>query len=920
VRLGVEHGGNKSGIPTVTGAVVHHPGFLGKPLVFCGTVGLMPRAPDAPRALLDKKICNNDYVVMIGGAIGKDGIHGATFSSLELSESSPVSAVQLGDPLTQRRVWDFLIEARDRKLFRAVTDNGAGGLSSSVGELATLCGERGGADIDVSLAKTKYAGLMAFELIVSESQERMSLAVAPESLDEFLDLAQRRGVVCSVLGQFKDDGYFRVRYQGQVVGELSMEFLHDGLPTMQLSARVTKPDETHKNRYGVWASLSPVVQKDVAKALLAILAHPNVCSRRSIVQRYDHEVQGRTVRKPYGTAQHAAPNDGAVIRLDAHSTEGVALGLGLRPDVAPYDAALAADLALDEAIRNVVAAGGDPEHTALVDNFCWPDPLPPRSSASATDVLDAEKRLGDLVVSCQRLYLGAVAHGMPFVSGKDSMKNDYRMGDVKISVPPTVLVTAMAKVPHVGRVPRGQIMAEHFAGQFSEQSTLKLLWVAATAPAVNEHGYPSVDLNRAPKFYRALSRLIAEGHVLVAHDVSEGGFLAATAEVMMGAPASVVIDLHKNPAKNHTENFTEQSLVISPFFEAPSAFVLVVTEKAAKSIEAALDAYWCQRVGEVTHQSQTDRRILKYSTGSECFQWAVTDLERAYHGVDDCGIQGALPAEPNQIDSNEFAPSQMIVSHHIAKAPHHGPRALILTGDGLNCHRETLQAAELAGFQGCIVHLNDFLRSAGETKKYLDSYPFLAIPGGFSFGDELGSGRVLALKLKNAMGNLFENYLKKGGLVLGICNGFQTLALMDVFGEGIRLGHNKGAASGFINRWVALKVVGQGPFFSKIKSHYKNGALNMELPIRHGEGRLVAADPKLIEALVQNAQVAAHYQEDINGSTQLIAGLTAYGGQVLGMMPHPEAYWSPELHPWGSNRNVPLGTVFFEGAYHALKS
>ncbi|MBI3555145.1 MAG: phosphoribosylformylglycinamidine synthase, partial [Deltaproteobacteria bacterium] len=186
VRLGVEHGGNKSGIPTVTGAVVHHPGYLGKPLVFVGTIGIIPT--DKP--FIEKQILPGDKIVMAGGRIGKDGIHGATFSSLEMNEDSPVSAVQLGDPLTQRRVWDFLIEARDQALFRAVTDNGAGGLSSSIGELARLCGKKGGARMDVGQARTKYPGLLPYELVVSESQERMSFAVAPEKLETFLALAK----------------------------------------------------------------------------------------------------------------------------------------------------------------------------------------------------------------------------------------------------------------------------------------------------------------------------------------------------------------------------------------------------------------------------------------------------------------------------------------------------------------------------------------------------------------------------------------------------------------------------------------------------------------------------------------------------------------------------------------------------------
>lgn len=603
VRVGVEHGGNKSGIPTVTGAVVHHPGFLGKPLVFCGTIGLIPTKGD----FIDKEIRPGDKIVMAGGRIGKDGIHGATFSSLEMNESSPVSAVQLGDPLTQRRVWDFLIEARDARLFRAVTDNGAGGLSSSIGELARLCGKRGGARMDVGLAQTKYPGLKPFELTVSESQERMSFAVQPEKLEEFLKLAKRRGVECSVLGEFEDSGRFHIQYKNETVADLDMHFLHEGLPALELKAVIAKPIREDRRRYGQWLELGPRLQKlDLHAALPAVLSLPNVRTRKPLVEQYDHEVQARTVRKPYGTPNHLAPNDGATLRLSRTTHEGVAVGLGLAPFAAAIDPKVAAELALDEALRNAVVAGMDPDHASLVDNFCWPDPLPSSSNP------DALEKLGALVATCQRIYDGAIELNLPFVSGKDSMKNDYRMGTLKISVPPTLLITTMGKVHDVRTVPRGHALGEN----------RKVFWVSGQDIEPNELGLPKVDFLRTREFLKTLHALIRESLVESAHDVSDGGWLVATAEMLFGTGFGAELVIASAACGN--------ALSVEPgwgplFGEPATSFVLLLSEQQAEAVRSRLAKFAVHEVGRTTASATLSVRM-----GSQQAAWSLRELETAY--------------------------------------------------------------------------------------------------------------------------------------------------------------------------------------------------------------------------------------------------------------------------------------------------
>lgn len=609
VRIGVEHGGNKSGIPTVTGAVVHHPGYLGKPLVFCGTIGVIP----SDKPYIEKKILPGDKIVMAGGRIGKDGIHGATFSSLEMNESSPVSAVQLGDPLTQRRVWDFLIEARDEGLFRAVTDNGAGGLSSSIGELARLCGKQGGARMDVSEARTKYPGLKPYELVVSESQERMSFAVQPENLEKFLELARRRGVECSVLGEFEDSGSFHIQYRGETVAELDMHFLHEGLPPMQLRARVTRPlARNAMPRYGAWQQAING-RMSLEEALPAVLGSPNVRTRRPIVRQYDHEVQARSVRKPYGTPEHSAPNDGATLRLSRTTYEGVAVGLGLAPFAAEIDPKVAAELALDEAIRNAAVAGMDPAHAALVDNFCWPDPVP---GPGGRDAEEAEAKLGALVVTCKRIYEGAVELRMPFVSGKDSMKNDYRMGDVKISVPPTLLVTAMGKVHDVRKVPRGHAI---------EGESRKILWVSGQDVVPNKLGLPKVDFHQTYRFLGQFHQLLRGGLIESAHDVSDGGWLVATAEMLFGTRVGAELELALADMRAGEPEWA------ALFGEPATSFVLMVKPEHAAEVQGQLSDFVVLEAGHTTAFSELG---LKLDLGGRSHQarWLVRQLEEAYHG------------------------------------------------------------------------------------------------------------------------------------------------------------------------------------------------------------------------------------------------------------------------------------------------
>jgi phosphoribosylformylglycinamidine synthase II len=419
VREGVEHGGNKSGIPTVNGSIVFDERFLGKPLVYCGTAGIMPARLNG-KPTHGKEIKPGDVIIMTGGRIGKDGIHGATFSSEELHEGSPVTAVQIGDPITQKKMTDFLLVARNCGLYRALTDNGAGGLSSSVGEMATYSG---GCEIDLSLAPLKYAGLQPWEILVSEAQERMSLAVDPKKVDKFMELASKMGVEATAMGKFTKSGKFHVRYGEKTVAYLDMDFLHDGVPQMKLVAKWSAP----KNAEPTFTEPA-----NLGNAFAQMLSRLNICSKEAVVRQYDHEVQGGSVIKPMVGVQNDGPSDAGIVRPILTSMEGVVVAHGICPRYSDIDTYHMTACAIDEAVRNAVAVGADLDHLAGLDNFCWCDPV------KSAKTPDGEYKLAQLVRSNMAIYDYTTAFGVPCISGKDSMKNDYSIGKTKISVPPTI--------------------------------------------------------------------------------------------------------------------------------------------------------------------------------------------------------------------------------------------------------------------------------------------------------------------------------------------------------------------------------------------------------------------------------------------------------------------------------------------------
>ncbi len=538
IRDGVHHGvidgGNQSGIPYARGWEFFDDRFLGKPLVYCGTVGRMP-VMSAGRPSEVKSARPGDRIVMVGGRIGKDGIHGATFSSAELTEESPVQAVQIGDPITQKMMFDFLLEAREAGLYSSVTDNGAGGLSSSVGEMAR---QPGGAWLDLSLAPLKYQGLAPWEVLVSEAQERMTLAVPPAQLPAFLELARLREVEATDLGAFTGDGRLEVRWGEKVVGLLPLDFLHDGDPELRIEAE-WKPATSAPSP----AQAAPASAAEGNALAAKFLARDNLRSSEQLCRTYDHEVKGLTVVKPWIGAHRDVPSDASVFMI-AHDGDltGYALAEGVFPTYSDHDAWAMAQAGVDLAVRRVIAAGARIDRIAALDNYCWPDPMPGEKNP------DAPRKAAALVRASKGLAEICIAYGVPLISGKDSMKNDAVVGGQRISIPPTLLASAIAVVEDVRRAVTLEAAA---AGELlvlvgeTRQELGGTEWAAARGLAGGE--VPRTDPTKLWPGYQAVARAIAGGLVQAAHAVGRGGLLYSLFLVARASGLGLSADLAKAP-------------------------------------------------------------------------------------------------------------------------------------------------------------------------------------------------------------------------------------------------------------------------------------------------------------------------------------------------------------------------------------
>ena len=512
---GVRDYGNPMGIPTVTGAIHFDPAFVGNPLVYAGTVGILPKT------MVEKAARPGDHILVAGGRTGRDGIHGATFSSLELHEESETvssGAVQIGDPITEKKVLDGLLVARDQGLYTATTDCGAGGLSSAVGEM----GEKTGARVELARVPLKYDGLTPTEVWISEAQERMVFAVPPEHVEAFCEVFARFEVETTDIGVFTDDKRLHLTWNGEELCDLDMEFLHDGVPRPSRAARwrATKHD-------------TPDIEEpsELNDVLLRALADFGTCSKEWVLRQYDHEVQGMSAAKPFAGPEQKGPGDAAVLQPKPDSASGFAVATGLNPRYSWVDPAAMAEAAIDEALRNVVARGGDPTRCAVLDNYCWGN-------------CDKPEQLGALVRATEAVCDAALYYRTPFVSGKDSLNNEFRVGSETIAIPGCLLVTALAIVPDVAQVPDSAFTrvgnSVYLVGKSYRELGGSLYYKLHDALGNDAPRSRHAENIATMRF---VHEAITLGYVSACHDLSEGGLAVAACEMAFGSGLGITLDL-----------------------------------------------------------------------------------------------------------------------------------------------------------------------------------------------------------------------------------------------------------------------------------------------------------------------------------------------------------------------------------------
>lgn len=522
VIKGIKDGGNKSGIPTINGAVIYDDRYAGKPLVFCGTGGIMPSQYNGKNSW-DKVIESGYIIYMLGGRVGKDGIHGATFSSRQLDKLSPSSAVQIGSPITQKLASDFLEIATKKGLISATTDNGAGGLSSSIGELATISN---GAKVFLDRVPLKYDGLLPWEIFISESQERFTLAVEPKNKEILEELALKYSVEISNIGNFTKTGFLEVYYKDNIIAYLDLDFLHNGVPKKHLYAEWKTPFLKNSKIKNTALDFLDVTKK--------LLASNNIKSRENIIRQYDHEVKGNTVLKPLMGETRTAPQDAGVVRLSINSKKGIAVSNGIAPkygDINAYDMSCSA---FDEAIRSIISIGGKfPNKNrfwSVNDNFCVPN-----SVFDSKNNKDGKYKLAQLVQMNKALYDMGTYFNIPFTSGKDSMKNDFYDGDIKISVPPTILYSVTALIDDIDDIVTSEFkntgdliyqLGESY-DELGGSEFYKLLGYTSNMA-------PSMRFDKAKDLYRRVIKANEKKIIESSHDISDGGMIIAIIETVFG--------------------------------------------------------------------------------------------------------------------------------------------------------------------------------------------------------------------------------------------------------------------------------------------------------------------------------------------------------------------------------------------------
>jgi len=588
VVAGIGCYGNNMGIPTVNGAIYFDESYVGNVVVYCGCIGILPK---------NKFVRNakpGDIILLVGGKTGRDGIHGVTFASAELTEKSEEisrPAVQIANPIEEEKLKRAIIEVRDRQLGSAITDLGGGGLSSAVGETAKRSGC--GAHVELEKVLLKHLGMTPWEIYISESQERMLLLVPEKNLRDVLEIFESEDVEATPIGRFTKDKMLLISYHGHNVAEIEIDFLF----------RPPKAQRTAKWKVPSYEEPSFPEPKDQTKDVLKVLSSPNVASKESVIRTYDHEVKGNTVLKPL-QGIHAGPSDAAVLKPLTDSWKGIVISCGMNSNYGKIDPYWMVASSIDEAVRNNTAVGG--RRIALLDNFTWGNP-------ERTD------RMSALVRACQACYRFAKGFGTPFISGKDSLYNESPLGPVT----PTLLITAVGMIPDVRKTVSMEV----------KQVGDLIYIVGQTYPELGGSEYyklkgflgktvPEVRVSQARKIMKSIVKATDFGYVKACHDLSEGGLAVAISEMAFTGDHGIDLYLKNTPRPKGTQR---NDFIL--FSESNSRFLVEVQEKRRRDFEALMEGVPSSVVGSV----KREKRIVVYGIdGNTIVDVSLTELRNAW--------------------------------------------------------------------------------------------------------------------------------------------------------------------------------------------------------------------------------------------------------------------------------------------------
>jgi phosphoribosylformylglycinamidine synthase len=585
VVAGIGSYGNNMGIPTVSGAIIFDEGYTGNVVVYCGCVGILPKHAYV------KDTREGDLAVLAGGRTGRDGIHGVTFASAELTEEAEElrSAVQIPNPIVEERLKRAILRIRDEKLASGITDLGGGGLSCAAGEMAHRSSL--GVDVDLDNVPLKAPDMAPWEIWVSESQERMLLSVPKGNLERVMEVFCEEDVEASVVGRFVKTGRVRVFTRSRVVCELDLGFLFNP-PKVTRRARIPR--------------LPPVEVKieeprDLAEELLKIISDPNVRSKEDVIRTYDHEVRGCTVVKPLH-GDEAGPSDAVVIKPLGGSWMGIVISCGVNP-FHPDPYWMAAN-SIEEAIRNNAAVGG--RRVALLDNFVWGSP-------------ENEDNMGGLIRAVEACYDFSKALDAPFISGKDSLYNESPLGPVR----PTLLITGIGIIPDIRKVVTPSLKEEgspvYMVGLTKEELRGSAYF---RLKGVGGGEVPKVDAALSRRLVETLIKAIDEGIVLSCHDLSEGGLGVAAAEMVVASKnLGLEIDLRKIKSETSRSDY-------ALFSESASRFLVEIDGNGSRRFEEIFSGLPFSRIGVVIRGAGL--RIIDLK--NRLYELSCSEVKRAWRG------------------------------------------------------------------------------------------------------------------------------------------------------------------------------------------------------------------------------------------------------------------------------------------------